>query len=158
MYVCSLLMHTLGHWLHVHTLTPALTVICSITNAITTRGKCKKHDSKTVACSVEGCGTNVQNRGLCRKHGAYGICSFTNCTTPAQARGRCCLHSGGSRKVCKMDGCNTIAVARGVCGKHGARGTCKFKGCTTNAQKKGRYCAPHGAKKLCSVAGCISYL
>ena len=56
---------------------------CSITdacifNATTIRGQCTKHDSKTVACSVEGCSTNAAERGLCKKHGTIKICSFDN--------------------------------------------------------------------------------
>ena len=151
-----------------------------ISSAITTRGKCKKHDSKTVACAVEGCSGSAkvrglcpkhgnvtcssegcssiaQGRGVCNKHGAKGLCSFNNCTSVVYAWGRCWKHGGANKKVCKEEGCTTHAVARGVCAKHGARGTCKFEGCTTNARYRGLpYCKIHGGgtEKLCSVLGC----
>ena len=96
-----------------------------INNAITTRGKCKKHDSKTVVCSVEGCSVNAVGRGVCSKHDALGACSFNTCNCAVKARGRCKKNGGGSKIVCKEEGCSTRAVARGVCVKHGAHGTCQ---------------------------------
>ena len=49
------------------------------------------------SCSVEGCGTLAQNKGLCCKHG------------------------GGTPKTkpCSVEGCGTLAASKGLCYKHG---------------------------------------
>ena len=117
------------------------------------------HAGYKKACSTAGCNTAVQSRGLCRPHGAFGFCSFGNCTTAAiGGKGRCSRHSGGSTKVCKMKGCTTLAAARGVCVKHGALGTCQYESCTTSPSNGSQHCIKHGGKKKkpCSVAGCTT--
>ena len=127
-------------------------------NAGTMRGKCKTHDSKTVACSVEGCSSIAKARGICQRHGANGTCSANGCDTAVHLRGRCCKHGGGSRKVCKEEGCTTLAKARGVCTLHGAYGTCKLEGCATSTISGASHCWKHGGgrNKPCSVAGCTT--
>ena len=57
------------------------TGLCPKHGAISMRGKCKKHDSRTVACSAEGCSTTAIARRVCSKHGALGTCSFNKCTS-----------------------------------------------------------------------------
>ena len=106
---------------------------------------CETHAKKR-ACSIAGCGTAVKARGVCRKHGAFGYCSFSNCTTAARstAQGMCSRHGGGARKECKVEGCKTLSQARGVCRKHGASGPCHFDGCTTNARSGSANCKKHG--------------
>eukprot|EP00729_Bicosta_minor_P005556 gene5556-biopygen16858 len=122
------------------------------------RGVCRAHDIKVLLCSTPDCPNKIIARRVCKKHGAYGFCSFGNCKTAAASKGRCARHGGGSTKVCKVKDCNTLAVARGLCGKHGAHGTCTTKGCTTNARQGSKHCSKHGGRKNtpCSVAGCTT--
>ena len=99
------------------------------------------------------------------KHGAFGVCSFNNCTTAStlKAKRTCYRHSGhsghSSETVCKTKGCSSLTAARGACYKHGAQGTCQFDGCTTNAYSRGSpYCRKHGGgkKNPCSVSRCTT--
>eukprot|EP00729_Bicosta_minor_P024218 gene24218-biopygen27449 len=131
-------------------------------------------------CSVEGCTTKAQARGLCKKHGANGTCVTMGCVTNAQKRGGHC--SKHSKKVaCAAPNCSTpLVVGKGVCAKHGAFGICTAWRCKTNAApgKKGHcvkhskdkatcstsdcsngvaargLCRTHGARGVCSTAGC----
>ena len=72
-------------------------------------------------CSVEGCGTLVHSRGLCRKHGGgtKKLCLVEGCGTLPQTRGLCRKHGGGTKKLCLVEGCGTLVHSRGLCRKHG---------------------------------------
>eukprot|EP00729_Bicosta_minor_P032489 gene32489-biopygen21137 len=107
-------------------------------------------------CSVEGCTTKAQVRGLCSKHGANGKCVQMGCVTNALKRGgHCFAHS--KKVACAHPDCSTPLIhGKGVCVKHGAFGICTAWGCKTNAAsgKKG-HCFKHSKDKpTCSTSGC----
>ena len=89
-------------------------------DVIAFEGVCERHDPQRPICSTPGCNTTVQARGLCQTHGAFGFCTFDNCTTAAisTALGRCCRHGGRSKVPCLIDGCTNIGRMRGICVKH----------------------------------------
>ena len=49
-------------------------------------------------CSVEGCSTLANLRGLCGKHGGYTRCREEGCEKAAQSGGLCIAHGGGKEK------------------------------------------------------------
>eukprot|EP00729_Bicosta_minor_P007812 gene7812-biopygen12034 len=107
-------------------------------------------------CSLEGCTTKAQARGLCGKHGAHGKCVQMGCVTNALKRGGYC--GKHSKKVaCAHPNCSTpLIIGKGVCTKHGAHGICTAWGCKTNAApgKKG-HCLTHSKDKaICSASDC----
>ena len=133
-----------------------------ITNAMSMSGKCKKHDSKTVACSTEGCSNLAKGKGLCDTHGGRGFCSFNKCTTAVAARGRCFKHGGGSRKVCKglkhMVSAPSMAHMEVVvqpATEHGFFPPPCLKQCVDPDFERS-ICKHGGGIKPCSVAGCTT--
>jgi hypothetical protein len=71
-------------------------------------------------------------------------CSVEGCSTLAQVRGLCMPHGGSSsRKPCSVEGCSTLSASRGLCGKHGGRTRCREEGCEKQAQAGG-LCIAHG--------------
>ena len=126
------------------------TGLCPKHGAINMTGKCKKHDSRTVACSAEGCSTTAIARRVCSKHGALGTCSFKKCTSAVAARGRCGKHGGSRGEMCKDEGCTTRAL--------GAHGTCKFAGCSTNATSTSPYCANKALERKAVPRGGMHHL
>ena len=113
-------------------------------------------------CIQEGCTNQVQNRGLCFKHGAeVTLCSHEGCSNKVMNSGVCYKH-GAKRLICKHEGCNNIVKNRGVCVKHGAkRLICKHEGCK-NRRVNGGVCVKHGAivkpRKKCEREGCDNYV
>jgi hypothetical protein len=51
-------------------------------------------------CSVEGCSTYANKRGLCGKHGGRTKCREDGCSKHAQSGGLCMAH-GGQRRSSK---------------------------------------------------------
>jgi hypothetical protein len=118
----------------------------------------KPVDSKRRRCVIEGCTKQVQARGACIKHGAYGMCLIGDCTTMAVNKSqRCSKH--GALGLCTVPGCATNAQARGLCTKHGGstKVVCLHPGCTINAQSRG-LCCKHGggARAVCVHPGCTT--
>ena len=66
-----------------------------IYNAITMRGKCQRHDSKTVACSTEGCSNIAQARGVCTTHGTTQDAIQLYAVPTRKPRGRTPLNRAG---------------------------------------------------------------
>lgn len=60
--------------------------------------------------------SGVIARGLCRRHGALGICKSEGCKQAVRNRGLCSKHCG--RGVCKARGCSAKIAIRGLCSKH----------------------------------------
>jgi hypothetical protein len=58
-------------------------------------------------CSVEGCSTLSQQRGLCGKHGGRAGCREEGCTKAAVSGGLCFAHGGDNSKPCSVEGCST---------------------------------------------------
>ena len=55
-------------------------------------------------CSVEGCSTYANKRGLCSKHGGYTGCREEGCSKVARAGGLCTAHGGDrKRKPCSVE-------------------------------------------------------
>jgi len=77
-------------------------------------------------CSVDGCDNQVQNRGLCIKHGAKKYkytCKHEGCHNCARNGFEVCIKHGATvkpRKKCEREGCNNNAQRLGVCKRHGA--------------------------------------
>ena len=104
-------------------------------------------------CSREGCNNQLQNNGVCFRHGAKKIhkkCSHEGCPNIAMKGGVCWSH-GAKRKKCSHEGCLKSAVKGGMCWGHGERATCSHEGCSNLAQKGG-VCCSHGAKRICKNA------
>eukprot|EP00729_Bicosta_minor_P027337 gene27337-biopygen19493 len=128
-----------------------------VTNAQKRGGHCKKHSKKVadIACAVPNCSTPmIPGKGVCFKHGAFGICTAWGCTTNAASgkKGHCIKHS---KDKCSASDCSNGVAARGLCAKHGARGFCSTDGCDTGAVKKG-LCTKHGAKGFCTFNDCTT--
>eukprot|EP00729_Bicosta_minor_P024429 gene24429-biopygen27458 len=127
-----------------------------VTNARKKGGHCRKH-SKKVACAHPNCSTPlVPGKGVCVKHGAFGICTAWGCKTNAYAgkKGHCLKHSK-DKATCSTSGCRNGVVARGLCYAHGARGLCSTAGCDTGAVKDG-LCQKHGANGFCTFDDCTT--
>eukprot|EP00729_Bicosta_minor_P032765 gene32765-biopygen30560 len=128
-----------------------------VTNALKRGGHCFVHKKK-VACAHPNCSTPlVPGKGVCAKHGAFGICTAWGCKTNAASgkKGHCLKHSK-DKATCSASGCSNVVVARGVCGKHGARGVCSTAGCDSGARKDG-LCTKHGANGFCTFDDCKTY-
>ena len=97
---------------------------CS-TNAQNKGGFCGGHGGrKRKPCSVAGCSTKEQARGLCGKHGARGKCNVSDCSTNATTKDGFCARHGGKDGFCTTPGCDTPSIpGKGVCTKHGGGGS-----------------------------------
>lgn len=137
---------------------------------------CTTHRTKRLCC-VHLCASAVVVRGLCKLHGAYGMCSFNTqclavavgpkgfcgkhrvnggqCTTPGcpnasrPSSTNCSTHGGGTRKrkLCTVEGCTAQAKFQGICYKHGAHGACQVPACCSNARQGSPFCSKHGGRK-----------
>lgn len=96
-------------------------------------------------CSKQGCTNQVQQGGLCIRHGAkVKMCTASGCTKLAQQGGLCIKH-GASVKLCSWGDCGKLAQRGGVCYSHGAKARkCSSEGCMNNAKRRG-LCKRHGA-------------
>mmetsp|Transcript_36232 Transcript_36232/g.66560 ORF Transcript_36232/g.66560 Transcript_36232/m.66560 type:complete len:192 (+) Transcript_36232:188-763(+) len=105
------------------------------------------------------------------KGSRYRLCSVPDCTKQVQQGGVCCRHGAKTtRASCSHEGCTNVAKRGGLCRKHGAfkLETCTREGCKRVA-KQGKFCDSHdteGSKatigsskrvrerKICSHEGC----
>eukprot|EP00729_Bicosta_minor_P005789 gene5789-biopygen168 len=120
-------------------------------------GHCSKH-SKKVACAHPDCSTPlVPGKGVCVKHGAFGICTAWGCTTNARGgkKGLCYTHSKDNA-TCSASDCSNGVVAQGLCQKHGAKGFCSTAGCDAGAFKDG-LCYKHGVDGFCTFDDCKTH-
>ena len=94
-------------------------------------------------CSAEGCTNNIQNGGVCFRHGAKKKpCSVDDCTNQV-VNGGVCIRHGAKVKLCSVDNCTNYAKKGGVCVQHGAKGDrCKLEGCTLKGDFSG-FCITH---------------
>eukprot|EP00729_Bicosta_minor_P032861 gene32861-biopygen12700 len=115
------------------------------------RGLCRKHGAYGT-CTTKGCTTNA-NTGSphCVKHGGgkKKPCSVAGCTTPSQRKGLCVKHGGGPGR-CYAGKCTNVIVGMWMtCGKHGGHGECSHpSGCRypviPRTKKNGRgFCKKH---------------
>ena len=95
------------------------------------RGYCWKHGAFG-QCMAVICTTNAYDKsGFCWKHGggARGECSMLGCTTKSQTRGMCKTHATlKCKRFCTHSGCNSGMVKNDLCHKHGAHGPCTTPG------------------------------
>ena len=115
--------------------------------------RCNTHYGKP--CSTEGCTSKAQAKGVCVKHGAYGECLKSNCSSNAVKRGRLCFKHT-VKLSCADPTCDTPQVlGYFVCIKHGAFGYCTTYACITNAITTRGKCRRHDSKTVaCSAEGC----
>lgn len=90
--------------------------------------------------------------------GRYRLCSVPNCTKQVQQGGVCCRHGAKTtRASCSADGCTNFAKRGGLCRKHGAfqLETCAHQGCKRVA-KQGAFCDNHTVVEVCTVVNSTS--
>ena len=71
------------------------------TNAFSMRGKCRKHGSKTAACSVEGCTADARARGGCGKHGRLASVRSTSAPLPSKPEAGAASTAVAARKCAR---------------------------------------------------------
>ncbi|KAL9179709.1 hypothetical protein ACHAXT_008999 [Thalassiosira profunda] len=125
------------------------------------KGGAKPKEKKYVrpTCSVDGCTSQTQHGGVCKRHGAkkyFYQCKIEGCNNHVK-RGGVCVRHGATKPKCSVDGCNNDAKKGGVCHSHGAKKyICKVAGCNNNVKKRG-LCQRHGAEvKTCSDPECTN--
>ena len=122
------------------------------------RRLCTKHSTDKTTCTVEGCSSFPQARGLCEKHGALGMCKVDGCATSPQQGGLCSKHGAHlkhskEKAICSTLECNNGVVVRGLCVRHGAYGWCNVDGCNAGANKGG-LCTKHSIRPICLFYDC----
>eukprot|EP00729_Bicosta_minor_P032926 gene32926-biopygen23636 len=130
------------------------TKVCKVKDCDTlahARGLCGKHGAHGT-CTTKGCTTNAQpGFQHCFKHGGgkKKPCSVAGCTTPSQRKGLCKKHGGGPGR-CYAGNCTNVIVGMWMtCGKHGGHGECAHpSGCRypvlARTKKDGRgFCKKH---------------
>eukprot|EP00729_Bicosta_minor_P006259 gene6259-biopygen16875 len=130
------------------------TKVCEIEGCKTlavARSRCTKHGAYGW-CKVDGCTTPArQGFEYCVAHGGgkkRKPCSVAGCTTPSNCKGLCYKHGGG-REECRIAGCTSQSYGfLKTCTTHGGRGYCQHpSGCITPATKYGANCAKHTKKE-----------
>eukprot|EP00729_Bicosta_minor_P032479 gene32479-biopygen11147 len=117
------------------------------------RSRCKRHGAHGW-CKVDGCTTPAaQGFEHCAAHGGgkkrkKKPCSVAGCTTTCQSKGLCGKHGGGP-KECKIAGCTNHSYGfLKTCQTHGGSGYCQHpSGCIAPATKYGANCTKHTKKE-----------
>ncbi|KAL3810369.1 hypothetical protein ACHAXA_007703 [Cyclostephanos tholiformis] len=109
-----------------------------------------KKCAKVPRCSHEGCFNQVQQGGVCTRHGAkLRRCSLEGCTSKA-VQGGVCIRHGAKVPRCSQEGCSNKVVQGGVCVRHGAKlKRCSHRGCTNKSVRAG-VCIRHGSHVGCA--------
>mmetsp|Transcript_25308 Transcript_25308/g.54464 ORF Transcript_25308/g.54464 Transcript_25308/m.54464 type:complete len:223 (+) Transcript_25308:138-806(+) len=118
-------------------------------------------------CSVPGCTKQVQQGGVCCRHGAKttrASCSHEECTNVAKRGGLCRRHGAFKLETCSSEGCKRVAKKGEFCDVHTPREdtkavtiasskkvrastkTCIHEGCSNKA-KRGGVCSKHDVAK-----------
>ena len=120
------------------------------------RGVCAKHGANGT-CMFAGCTSNAKSGSShCFKHGGgnHKPCSVAGCTTASNRKGLCGKHGGGPGE-CVLGGCTNKMVSNKwkTCITHGGRGYCAYteeggggiltSKCLTPAIKWGGNCRKH---------------
>eukprot|EP00729_Bicosta_minor_P005449 gene5449-biopygen29913 len=130
------------------------TKVCNIEGCTTlaqARGRCRRHGAHGW-CKGDGCATPAaQGFEHCIAHGGgkkRKPCSVAGCTTTYNRKGLCVKHGRG-KEECKIAGCtNQIYGFLKTCTTHGGRGYCQHpSGCITPAIKYGANCTMHTKKE-----------
>ena len=129
------------------------TKVCDIEGCKTlakARGRCTRHGAYGW-CKVDGCSTPA-TAGFehCIAHGGgkkRKPCSVAGCTTTSNCKGLCYKHGG--KDECQIAGCtNEMYGFLKTCKKHGGSGYCQHpSGCITPATKYGANCQKHTKKE-----------
>eukprot|EP00729_Bicosta_minor_P026718 gene26718-biopygen11626 len=115
------------------------------------RGRCKRHGAYGW-CKVDGCTTPAaQGFEHCVAHGGgkkKKPCSVAGCTTTSDRKGLCGKHGGG-KDECKIAGCTSQSYGiLKTCTTHGGAGYCQHpSGCIAPATKYGANCKKHTKKE-----------
>eukprot|EP00729_Bicosta_minor_P033015 gene33015-biopygen10761 len=130
------------------------TKVCTIEGCKTraqARDRCVRHGAYGW-CKVDGCTTPAaQGFEHCVAHGGgkkKKPCSVAGCTTTSDRKGLCGKHGGG-KDECRIAGCtnHSYGILK-TCQKHGGRGYCQHpSGCITPATKYGANCYKHTKKE-----------
>lgn len=111
---------------------------------------------------VHVCG-GVVAHGLCKKHGALGVCSFGNCKTVAVGKERRSKHGGQSKNECKKINqrrtrpqhscCSTLPLLQAWCVWNLQNQRMRH-----HHNSGSQHCSKHGRRKAkpCSVVGCTT--
>eukprot|EP00729_Bicosta_minor_P032831 gene32831-biopygen7812 len=130
------------------------TKVCDIEGCKTlarARNRCARHGAFGW-CKIDECTTPAaQGFKHCIAHGGgkkKKPCSVAGCTTGVQSKGLCYKHGGG-REECRIAGCtNQIYGFLKTCRKHGGTGYCQHpSGCIAPATKYGANCRKHTKKE-----------
>eukprot|EP00729_Bicosta_minor_P010095 gene10095-biopygen26009 len=130
------------------------TKVCDIEGCKTiahARGRCRRHGAHGW-CKVDGCTTPArQGFEHCIAHGGgkkKKPCSVTGCTTTSDRKGLCVKHGGG-KEECQIAGCTNHSYGfLKTCPKHGGSGYCQHpSGCIAPATKYGANCYKHTKKE-----------
>ncbi|KAL9189561.1 hypothetical protein ACHAXT_009236 [Thalassiosira profunda] len=119
-------------------------VLGAVKPKITAARKTPKTRGRT--CSVPGCPKQVQQGGLCCRHGARstrGMCRHNGCTNASKRGGLCRRHGAFDLNTCARKGCRHVAVQGNFCNIH-TEG-CVEAGCRA-AATSGYYCQRHYVK------------
>lgn len=105
-------------------------------------------------CKIENCTNNVQNNGLCCKHGAEKrYCKVENCKN-MERKNNLCIKHGAITPKCTINECNNKRIKNGLCFQHGAE-KCKIEDCKNNSTDNSSFCLSHGGEyKKCKVPNC----
>eukprot|EP00729_Bicosta_minor_P032763 gene32763-biopygen30553 len=129
------------------------TKVCDIEGCKTlahARGRCGRHGAHGW-CKGDGCTTPAaQGFEHCVAHGGgkkKKPCSVAGCITPSNRKGLCGKHGG--TKECRIAGCtNGMYGFLKTCKTHGGSGYCQHpSGCITPATKYGANCTKHTKKE-----------
>eukprot|EP00729_Bicosta_minor_P007767 gene7767-biopygen18863 len=116
------------------------------------RGRCARHGAFGW-CKVDGCTTPArQGFEHCTTHGGgekRKPCSVAGCTTTSDRKGLCVKHGGG-KEECRIARCtNRMYGFLKTCRTHGGSGYCQHpSGCIAPATKYGANCKKHTKKEL----------
>jgi hypothetical protein len=107
-------------------------------------------------CKAPNCTGTTAAKGLCYKHGAFGMCLVAECKTAAISKGKGCCYKHSAKPSCTAQDCTTKAVPgkKGFCYKHSAKPECTAHDCTLFVVARG-LCTKHGAFGFCSAADCM---
>eukprot|EP00729_Bicosta_minor_P005433 gene5433-biopygen19871 len=117
------------------------------------RDRCRRHGAYGW-CKVDGCTTPAaQGFEHCFAHGGgkkqkMKPCSVAGCTTTSNRKGLCGKHGGGNGE-CRIAGCTSQMYGfLKTCQTHGGSGYCQHpSGCITPATKYGANCTKHNKKE-----------
>lgn len=126
--------------------------IAPLPSKATTKPKPKCHYR---LCSIPNCTKQVQQGGVCCRHGAKttrASCSHDKCTNVAKRGGLCRRHGAFKLETCGSEGCKRVAKVGEFCDVHTTKGGAKAAATTTTASSK--KVSASGKRKIGTHEGC----